>query len=116
MGTVLTSSVCHYCGPDGDKATTSDHIVPRALLPKPQSRLPYWFRGQNEVPACVSCNGAKADYRSSCLCEQCVWCWNVAAKIYLPLGYSVRVVDVAMLSQARRIGLARPRRTSRVAR
>lgn len=107
MGTILTSTVCHYCGPDGSRATTEDHVVPRALLPKPQSTIPYWFRGQNVVPACLHCNGVKADLRSSCMCPQCVWCWNVAAKMYLPLGYSPRVVDVAMLSHARRLGIGR---------
>jgi len=79
MGSVLVSSTCHYCG---DKATTDDHVVPRSLLPKPQSLLPYWFRAMNVVPACAPCNGAKANHRSDCHCTQCVRAWGSAAALY----------------------------------
>lgn len=103
MGSVLESSICHYCGPDGEKATTQDHIVPRCLLPKPLSMVPYWFRQHFVVPSCSPCNRVKAHYRSTCMCPQCTWCWGVASKVYLPLGFSVRIVDVAMLSKAARM-------------
>jgi len=87
MGTVLISKVCHYCG---GKATTEDHIVPRADLPKPLSRLPYWFRSQNVVPACLDCNGRKDCLRSDCTCPHCEWAWNTAIKCFLPPGYRPR--------------------------
>ena len=105
MGSVLISSICHYCGPDGTKANTQDHVVPRSILPKPQSRLPYWFRSQNIVPACRPCNGVKEDFRSDCLCGQCLYVWAAASKLYLPLGYTPKVVKVAERSAARRLGL-----------
>lgn len=87
MGSVLLSTVCHYCG---ERANTQDHVVPRAALPRPQSRLPYWFRSQNIVPACKRCNGMKGDYRSDCDCPQCSWCWATALAVFLPEGYRPR--------------------------
>lgn len=87
MGTVLRSSVCHYCG---DPARTEDHIVPRADLPKPMAILPYWFRSQNVVPACQDCNGTKAALRSDCTCGHCTWAWNTAIACFLPDGYQPR--------------------------
>lgn len=100
MGTVLLSKFCHYC--DG-KATTQDHIVPRSALPRPQSRLPYWFRSQNVVAACQTCNGNKADSRSDCGCQQCMWAWNTALAVFLPLGYQPRgYVRVATLRRRSR--------------
>src|SRR3954462_498010 len=93
MGSVLRSTVCHYC--EG-KATTEDHIVPRAILPKPLSRLPYWFRANDVVPACFTCNGEKGCERSGCECDQCTWAWNVALKLFvLP---NIRPRDVVVLS------------------
>lgn len=87
MGSVLRSTICHYCG---GKADTEDHIVPRCDLPRPQSRLPYWFRSLNVVPACKACNGAKGPYRSDCTCAHCEWAWNTALHIWLPQGYQPR--------------------------
>lgn len=80
MSSILFSSVCHYCG---GKSSTEDHVVPQSLLPKPQSRLPYWFRSQNVVPACKLCNGAKAHFRSDCRCELCQWAWMTALAIWV---------------------------------
>ena len=87
MGSVLRSTLCHYCG---GRATTEDHVVPRCDLPRPQSRLPYWFRSMNVVPACSPCNNDKGPYRSDCLCAQCTWCWNTAKAVFLPIGYQPR--------------------------
>lgn len=88
VGTVLPSSTCHYCG---DKATTEDHIVPRADLPKPMSLLPYWFRSNNVVPACFKCNVViKGCYRSDCTCDHCDWAWRTAMACFLPEGYEPR--------------------------
>jgi hypothetical protein len=81
MGSLLRSTICHYCG---GKATTEDHIVPRAILPKPLSLLPYWFRANDVVPACFDCNGDKGCERSDCECDQCTWAWNVASKCFIP--------------------------------
>lgn len=92
MGSVLRSTVCHYCG---GKATTEDHIVPRAILPKPLSRLPYWFRSNDVVPACFDCNGRKGCEMSDCTCDHCTWAWNVALKLYvLPNVRPRRVVTL----------------------
>jgi len=87
MGTVFKSQTCHYCG---NRAESIDHVVPRCDLPKPMYLLPYWFRVQNEVPACKKCNGEKAWFRSDCTCPQCKWAWNVALACYLPDGYEPR--------------------------
>lgn len=80
MGSVLRSTRCHYCG---GKATTEDHVVPRAILPKPLSRLPYWFREHNVVPACSKCNWAKGCEMSDCMCDQCTWAWNTALNVFV---------------------------------
>lgn len=86
------SQICHYCG---GKAETDDHIVPKSILPKPQSVLPYWFRAFNVVPACKDCNNWKANYRSDCSCEACVWAWNVALALYITVpDYRPRVRKV----------------------
>jgi hypothetical protein len=87
MGSVLKSTICHYCL---GRADTSDHIVPRAVLPKPYYTLPAWFRNQNEVPACKDCNNLKAYYRSTCDCPQCLWCWGTALQRFIPRGYRPR--------------------------
>jgi hypothetical protein len=87
VGSVLVSTTCHYCG---GKANTQDHIVPRCDLPKPLSRLPYWFRSQMVVPACKKCNGEKGCYRSDCTCAHCEWAWNTALALFLPPGYTPR--------------------------
>ena len=87
MSTLRLSQVCHYCG---ERATTVDHIVPRADLPRPLSRLPYWYRSLNEVPACFDCNGTKSALRSDCACAQCTWSWATAQAIWLPVGYQPR--------------------------
>jgi hypothetical protein len=80
MGSLLSSTVCHYCG---GKATTEDHIVPKSILPKPMSRVPYWFRSNDVVPACFDCNGRKGAEMSDCDCAQCTWAWAVAAKLFI---------------------------------
>lgn len=87
MGSVLRSQTCHYCG---DPARSEDHIVPRADLPKPMAQLPYWFRSQNVVPACLPCNGKKADLRSDCTCEHCSWAWCTALACFLAPNYRPR--------------------------
>ena len=51
---------CHYCP---EPATTRDHIVPRSK----GGRNAAW----NIVPACVSCNSAKAAKDPTCPCEKC---------------------------------------------
>lgn len=78
MGTVLLSTRCHYCG---KKANTQDHIVPRCDLP-PGAVQPYWFRSQNVVPACKTCNGDKGCLRSDCTCPHCTWAWGTAKGLY----------------------------------
>ena len=52
---------CHYCG---HKATTKDHIVPRARGGKDAR----W----NLVDACFPCNNAKADAWPTCGCTTCL--------------------------------------------
>lgn len=101
MGSVLLSQICHYCERKG--RMTDDHIVPRCDLPKPQSRLPYWFREINIVPACKKCNNEKGPYRSDCACEQCTAAWAVALKHYLPEGYSPRGY-ITMHNQGWKVG------------
>lgn len=73
MGTVLTSTICHYCR---GRARTEDHVVPRCALPRPMVRLPEWFRAMNVVPACSKCNNDKGAMRSSCGCAQCSRAWG----------------------------------------
>jgi len=97
VGTVLRSTVCHYCS---GKATTEDHIVPRAILPKPISQLPYWFRANDVVPACFTCNGTKDAERSDCACAQCTWAWNVATKLFILPGVRSRRI-VALVKNNR---------------
>lgn len=87
MGSLLRSRICHYCG---GRANTVDHVVPRCDLPRPLSRLPYWFRSQNEVPACRECNHTKAAFRSDCECAQCSWAWATAQACFMPVGYRPR--------------------------
>jgi hypothetical protein len=86
-GSVLRSLTCHYCG---ERAEGEDHIVPRADLPKPLSKLPYWFRANDVVPACQPCNGDKAWFRSDCVCSHCTWAWSTAHALFLPEGYTER--------------------------
>ena len=52
---------CHYCG---RKATTKDHIVPRAL----GGRNARW----NLIDACFPCNNTKADTWPTCDCTACL--------------------------------------------
>lgn len=52
--------LCHYCG---RIAQSVDHIIPKSKG-GPKSR---W----NEVPACLACNGAKADKWPTCECSFC---------------------------------------------
>lgn len=88
MGSVLQSSTCHYC--TERKADTVDHLVPRAVLPKPYFYLPRWFRDQNEAPSCKQDNNLKAFYRSTCTCDQCTFVWNAALALFIPSGYRPR--------------------------
>lgn len=78
MGTVLQSTICHYCG---GRANTQDHIVPRCDLPSGILQ-PYWFRSQNVVPACKKCNGDKGCLRSDCTCAHCTWAWGTAKGLF----------------------------------
>jgi len=84
LGSVFTSQTCHYCG---GKAESEDHIVPRAILPKPQSRLPYWFRELNVVPCCKACNNRKGANRSDCECGQCRGAWGAATARFIEPEY-----------------------------
>lgn len=92
------SSICHYCG---KKATTSDHVVPRAAFRVHQSQLPYWFRQHNIVPACHKCNEFKAHFRSDCECAQCTWVWRTALAAFLPETYVVKKRWVIRAGQSR---------------
>lgn len=85
VGTVLPSSVCHYCGA---KATTEDHIVPRCDLPAGIEQ-PYWFRSNNVVAACSPCNWTKGRDRSDCTCDHCTWAWKTALACLLPVDYQM---------------------------
>lgn len=76
--------------------------MPRAILPKPLTLLPYWYRSVLVVPSCFHCNGVKEDHRSDCACGMCEWLWATALKLWLPPGYQPKVVKVAHVSQARR--------------
>lgn len=90
------SSTCHYCG---KRSESDDHIVPRSAFPVHQSALPYWYRQHNITPACLPCNGFKADFRSDCECAQCTWSWQVALALFLPPGYEPghrRVIRVGL--------------------
>ena len=92
VSSVLVAGRCHYCR---RKSETEDHIVPQSLLPRPLSRLPYWFRQHFTVPSCKACNGGKADFRSDCNCEQCVWVWNVALATWVDPSLEPETVSVA---------------------
>lgn len=94
MGTLLVSTICHYCG---EKAQSQDHIVPQSALPKPQSKLPYWWRANNIVPACFRCNGEKAYFRSDCECDQCTWAWTVGLKKFVLPTYTHATTIVAIV-------------------
>lgn len=89
MGSVLQSTICHYCDAR-PRNITEDHIVPRAILPKPYYTLPRWYRDFGSVPSCKSCNNLKAFYRSTCDCPQCSWAWDTALALFLPTGYTPR--------------------------
>lgn len=98
-----SSSVCHYCG---GKATTDDHIVPRAAFGVFQSRLPYWFRQHNITPSCQPCNNFKAHFRSDCECDQCVWVWITALRApeiaqYIKKDFHPKVRRVIKVGQSR---------------
>ena len=53
--------VCHYCPAP---AASLDHIIPRALGGR--NNL------DNLVPACLPCNGRKADSLPTCDCPKCL--------------------------------------------
>lgn len=93
------SSSCHYCG---RKATTDDHIVPRAAFSVHQSALPYWFRQHNIAPACQPCNNFKAHYRSDCECDQCTWVWHVATRLFIRKNFKIGMRRVIKVGQSRR--------------
>lgn len=97
------SSVCHYCG---GRATTDDHIVPRAAFGVHQARLPYWFRAHNIAPSCQPCNNFKAHFRSDCECAQCEWVWTQARRNpqisrFIKPTFKVEVRRVIKVGQAR---------------
>lgn len=56
----IEPQLCHYCDAP---ATTSDHIVPRALGGADAQ--------YNRVPSCLPCNQAKADRMPTCQCFKC---------------------------------------------
>jgi hypothetical protein len=103
MGSLLRSQLCHYCG---EKATTEDHIVPRAVLPKPMSKLPYWFRSNDVVPACLDCNGRKGEEMSDCTCDQCTWAWNTALACFIPEGTRPREIVPLIADRDKHIKIA----------
>ena len=76
MGSLLRSTICHYCGTRRGKIT-QDHVIPRCDLP-PLMLLPSWFRDQLVVPSCSPCNNRKGPFRSDCRCPQCTWVWGTA--------------------------------------
>lgn len=92
------SSTCHYCG---KRATTDDHIVPRAAFDVHQSALPYWFRQHNIAPACQPCNNFKGHARSDCECEQCTWVWLTAHALFIKPTFEVRHRRVIKVGMAR---------------
>jgi len=104
-GTVLRSLACHYCG---ERADTEDHIVPRADLPRPMSRLPYWFRSNDVVACCLTCNGAKSWFRSDCTCSHCEWAWKTALACFLPEGYVERGWIALQQNPTLAVALAEP--------
>jgi hypothetical protein len=59
---VLDGGLCHYC--HDERATTVDHIVPRAVGGPTKA----W----NLAPACEGCNGIKAALRAVCPCFRCI--------------------------------------------
>lgn len=64
---------CHYCPA---RATTRDHIVARAHLPR--LGVPLLFHQANVVPSCGPCNSYKSHYRSDCECDVCLMAWSLA--------------------------------------
>lgn len=52
---------CHYCGA---RATTQDHIIPKALGGV-SARY-------NLVPSCRACNQEKGDRMPTCGCDKCI--------------------------------------------
>lgn len=87
-------SICHYCG---GKASTEDHIVPRAAFPVLQSGLPIWYRIHNVTPACKNCNNNKGHFRSDCTCGTCTWAWTVAIKQgFLKPDFEIVVKEIVL--------------------
>lgn len=60
-GRWIAGQPCHYAC--GGPATTVDHVVPKALGGA--------FAYYNLVPACLTCNGAKANLVRLCDCDWC---------------------------------------------
>lgn len=93
MGSVLISTICHYCGETGSRERgkiTQDHIIPRCDLP-PLILLPPWFRNHLVVPACSKCNNEKGCLRSDCTCDHCTWVWGTAeGEGFFRVGYKPR--------------------------
>jgi hypothetical protein len=62
--------LCHYCRTRF--AWTRDHVVPKAIVP------PFLYGSgspANHVWACLPCNQAKANNRSTCMCLTCRTAW-----------------------------------------
>jgi hypothetical protein len=68
---------CHYCE---ERATTLDHIVPKALGGPD--------RKENLVPACQRCNEAKDSQMPTCRCQTC----RLAVVLYGPIEVDGRVL------------------------
>lgn len=72
--------LCHYqCG---SIATTWDHIVAKAWLPK--QGIPMREHQKNKIPCCGTCNLLKAAMRSDCNCYACLEAWRIMGPYILP--------------------------------
>lgn len=80
--------LCHYCGML--PGTTTDHIVPRSLLPRAERMLGKVT--SNSVKACQPCNGRKSSFRVDC-CETCLAAWER----WGPPDWETRVTVVSKL-------------------
>ena len=96
-------ALCHYCLEE--LATTDDHIVPRAIIPK-RLKLSGWMLMLNRVPACLTCNNRKGSFRAACDCPQCVKAWAVYME-HLKLLYIPDIVSLDYITQRNGNGVRR---------
>lgn len=87
-------ALCHYCLEE--PATTDDHIVPRAIIPK-RLKLSGWMLMLNRVPACMPCNNKKGSFRADCRCPQCIKAWAVYTE-QLHLCYMPDIVSIEFIT------------------